>query len=99
VIPLGSELRIVRDICPHMGAPLSEGAFDPASCELRCPWHGYAFDARTGELARNPNDESFAPLKGLYAAYRPEKTPRHRLAALAYVVRGGKAYVRRGGER
>ena len=33
--------------CPHQGGPLGEGTL----CEgaLRCPWHGYDFDLKTGK--------------------------------------------------
>jgi nitrite reductase/ring-hydroxylating ferredoxin subunit len=33
--------------CPHWQGPLDEAA--PKDGILRCPWHGYLFDARTGE--------------------------------------------------
>ena len=32
--------------CPHQGGPLGEGTIE--GCLLRCPWHGYDYDARTG---------------------------------------------------
>jgi nitrite reductase/ring-hydroxylating ferredoxin subunit len=35
--------------CPHWLGPLDEVA--PENGVLRCPWHGYLFDARTGESA------------------------------------------------
>lgn len=36
-------------ICPHWLGPLDEAA--PENGILRCPWHGYLFDLRTGESA------------------------------------------------
>jgi nitrite reductase/ring-hydroxylating ferredoxin subunit len=36
-------------ICPHWLGPLDEAA--PQNGILRCPWHGYRFDMRTGESA------------------------------------------------
>ena len=33
-------------ICPHWLGPLDEAA--PENGVLRCPWHGYRFDLRTG---------------------------------------------------
>ena len=36
--------------CVHRGGPLGEGDFD--GHRIRCPWHGWVFDARTGELVR-----------------------------------------------
>jgi len=35
--------------CPHWLGPLEEAA--PQNGILRCPWHGYRFDMRTGESA------------------------------------------------
>jgi nitrite reductase/ring-hydroxylating ferredoxin subunit len=97
VLVRGEDLSIFRDLCPHMGGSLSEGEFDAQDNALRCPWHGYAYDAATGELSRNPNDEIFACMKGLYKSYKPEKTPKYRLAPLAYEREQGKAWVRRPG--
>ena len=56
--------------CPHQGAALCEGPLiapqssDPGEIEytrlgeiIRCPWHGWEFDIRTGcILLRTPND-------------------------------------------
>jgi nitrite reductase/ring-hydroxylating ferredoxin subunit/RimJ/RimL family protein N-acetyltransferase len=96
VIPMKDGLKIARDLCVHMGAPLSAGKYCASEATLQCPWHGYLFSAETGELKRNPNDEIFAPLKKLYASYKPEKKPKYRLHMLPYKVIGHKAYVRRG---
>jgi nitrite reductase/ring-hydroxylating ferredoxin subunit len=35
-------------ICPHWLGPLDEVSVDE-DCILRCPWHGWRFDARSGE--------------------------------------------------
>jgi len=38
--------------CPHQGGPLGEGDLDQArdgTWVVRCPWHGWAFVALTGE--------------------------------------------------
>ena len=36
--------------CPHWLGPLDESPLT-GNCIVRCPWHGYAFDVRTGESA------------------------------------------------
>jgi nitrite reductase/ring-hydroxylating ferredoxin subunit len=55
-------LYALTDSCLHHGAKLSKGAVlsgvkgigpgdyspDPAGDVLRCPWHGYEYDIRTG---------------------------------------------------
>jgi thiamine pyrophosphate-dependent acetolactate synthase large subunit-like protein/nitrite reductase/ring-hydroxylating ferredoxin subunit len=37
--------------CPHQGGPLGEGSIEKGKdgeCMLRCPWHGWDFDPKTG---------------------------------------------------
>jgi len=37
--------------CPHQGGPLGEGSIEAGKggeCMLRCPWHGWDFDPKTG---------------------------------------------------
>jgi nitrite reductase/ring-hydroxylating ferredoxin subunit len=43
------ELVAHSTICPHWLGPLDEAA--PENGVLRCPWHGYLFDLRTGASA------------------------------------------------
>ncbi len=47
VVRLNGELHALDGRCPHQGGPLGEGNL----CEgaLRCPWHGYDFDLKTGK--------------------------------------------------
>ena len=39
--------------CPHQGGPLGEGSIENGM--LRCPWHGWEFDIKTGKSIFNPN--------------------------------------------
>jgi hypothetical protein len=43
---VGSQLLAARDVCPHMGARLSEGRV--CAGRLICPWHGLALGLDTG---------------------------------------------------
>ena len=57
------ELRAVRNVCPHKGAPVCKGFISGTMLPggvgelvygrdgeiLVCPWHGYEFDLMTGE--------------------------------------------------
>ncbi|MDB5688757.1 MAG: Ferredoxin subunit of nitrite reductase and ring-hydroxylating dioxygenase [Sphingomonas bacterium] len=66
---VAGELFAVLDRCPHAGASLCRGgltglmsATGPGQYELsregeilRCPWHGWEFDLRTGKSCAEPN--------------------------------------------
>jgi nitrite reductase/ring-hydroxylating ferredoxin subunit len=42
----------IDDTCLHRGGPLSEGELE--GCVVTCPWHGWKYDIRTGEMTMNP---------------------------------------------
>jgi nitrite reductase (NADH) small subunit len=68
VFNVGGEIRAYRNACPHAGAPVCVGKISGTSqpskvyeyiygsegCILRCPWHGWEFDLRTGEHLVDP---------------------------------------------
>jgi nitrite reductase (NADH) small subunit len=70
VLRVGDEFFALRNKCPHRGAPLCEGTvsgtFLPAQPHdydyglenqvLRCPWHGWEFDLRTGRSLFQPDE-------------------------------------------
>lgn len=76
VFNIGGEFFAIKNVCPHMGAPLCQGsihathapsdvfAFQPdlAGRVLRCPWHGWEFDIVTGKglYDRNSRVASYA---------------------------------------
>jgi nitrite reductase (NADH) small subunit len=67
---VGGEVRAYRNACPHAGAPVCTGRVSGTSmpsnvyeylygmegCILRCPWHGWEFDLRTGEHIVDPEN-------------------------------------------
>jgi nitrite reductase/ring-hydroxylating ferredoxin subunit len=68
VANLGGEYFALLDRCPHAGARLSDGTLvglvestEPGSYSvsrrgeiLRCPWHGWEYDVRTGQSWCDP---------------------------------------------
>ena len=45
--------------CPHQGGPLGEGSIEvgkDGECLLRCPWHGWDFDPKTGRAPGGHED-------------------------------------------
>ncbi len=48
---IDGEYTAMDNRCPHQGGPLGEGSIEKGSdgqCWLRCPWHGWDFDPKTG---------------------------------------------------
>jgi nitrite reductase/ring-hydroxylating ferredoxin subunit len=45
------EIHALGGVCPHSGGPLGQGAMTKQF--LHCPWHGWAFDCRTGAFDYN----------------------------------------------
>jgi nitrite reductase (NADH) small subunit len=49
VANVGGQFLAVDNVCVHLGGPLGEGVVDKG--KIVCPWHGWAYDLKTGELA------------------------------------------------
>jgi 3-phenylpropionate/trans-cinnamate dioxygenase ferredoxin subunit len=68
VFNVDGEFYALANVCPHMGAPLCLGpltgtnvpsepstyVWDEEGRILRCPWHKWEFDVRTGESLFDP---------------------------------------------
>lgn len=68
VFNVGGEYYAYRNICPHAGAPVCMGKIEGTTLPsavyeyeygrkneiLRCPWHGWEFDLKTGEHLVDP---------------------------------------------
>jgi nitrite reductase (NADH) small subunit len=49
VANVNGQFLAVDNVCVHLGGPLGEGVVDKG--KIVCPWHGWAYDLKTGELA------------------------------------------------
>ena len=68
VFNVGGEFFALRNACPHQGGPLCAGVLSGFAVPgrpgeyryvrqgeiLRCPWHGWEFDVRTGQSYFDP---------------------------------------------
>ncbi|GAA2595095.1 Rieske (2Fe-2S) protein [Dactylosporangium fulvum] len=68
VFNVAGSYHAVRNRCPHMGGPLCAGnmvgtlespapgvyEYDPVRSVVRCPWHQWEFDVRTGQSWFDP---------------------------------------------
>ena len=52
VCRVGGVLHALDGTCPHRGGPLGEGTL--ADGVLTCPWHGWRFEAATGNCLNAP---------------------------------------------
>lgn len=41
------EIFAINAVCPHRGGPLAAGTL--TGSVVRCPWHGWTFDVKTGQ--------------------------------------------------
>jgi len=46
-------IAVLDGVCPHEEGPLSEGTIENG--RVVCPWHGYAYDPRTGQAEQDPD--------------------------------------------
>ncbi|MGH3794544.1 MAG: NifU family protein [Pseudonocardiaceae bacterium] len=54
VVRLGGQLIAYLNVCAHQGLPLDAAILDTEAGTLTCPWHGYCFDATSGECMSAP---------------------------------------------
>lgn len=54
VVNVGQRLSAYRNACAHEGLPLDTALLDADAGTLTCPWHGFCFDAASGECLSAP---------------------------------------------
>lgn len=54
IVKLANQLAAYRNECAHQGLPLDGGMLDSEAGTLTCPWHGFCFDAHSGECLTAP---------------------------------------------
>nr|MDJ0941695.1 thiamine pyrophosphate-binding protein [Woeseiaceae bacterium] len=78
---IDGEYTAMENRCPHQGGPLGEGSIEKGEggqCWLRCPWHGWDFDPKTGRPPGGHEDsgQTLFPLEirddGIYVGLEPD---------------------------
>lgn len=95
----GKEVRAYHEVCPHMGADLSEGVVCSKERTLACKWHGYVYSTDDGTLLDNPNERLAPLLRKPSKHFRPEKTPQYRLRLVPFTMKGTRVYLGTADER
>ena len=54
VVNLGQRLSAYRNECAHEALPLTDAVLDVSNGTLTCPWHGFCYDATSGECLSAP---------------------------------------------
>ena len=54
VVNLDQRLSAYRNECAHQGLPLTDAVLDRTNGTLTCPWHGFCYDATSGECMSAP---------------------------------------------
>ena len=52
VANVSGTISAMDNVCLHRGGPLGQGEIE--GDKLICPWHGWAWDTKTGEAAHDP---------------------------------------------
>ena len=52
VANVGGTITAMDNLCLHMGGPLGQGYIE--GNKLVCPWHGWEYDPKTGQMEDDP---------------------------------------------
>ncbi len=58
---VNGEFTAMDNVCLHLGGPLGEGVVEDG--KLICPWHGWAYDPKTGEANNSGEKVAVYPVK------------------------------------
>lgn len=53
VANIAGECSAIDNVCIHRGGPLGQGVIENG--KVICPWHGWEYDPKTGQVGHNPN--------------------------------------------
>lgn len=54
IVNVGQRLSAYRNECAHEALPLTDAVLDVSNGTLTCPWHGFCYDATSGECLSAP---------------------------------------------
>ena len=82
----GEEYKVISDLCPHMGASLSEAKLCNKSKILQCRWHGYKYSTSDLSLHENPNEKVWQKAFLSPVDQEKYKTPKYKLKQIPFKV-------------
>ena len=54
IVRIGASMTAYRNECAHQGLPLGDAELDVRDGTLTCPWHGFCYEALTGDCTSAP---------------------------------------------
>lgn len=54
IFKIDNQIHAYRNMCAHQGLPIDGGLLDPEAKTITCPYHGFCFDATSGECLTAP---------------------------------------------
>jgi 3-phenylpropionate/trans-cinnamate dioxygenase ferredoxin subunit len=107
IFNLGGEFFAVRNRCPHRGASLCLGEIygtldspgpgeyrhSPSDAVLRCPWHGWEFELRTGRSWFDPRRVRVRNYDVTVTTESPQARIEGPFTAETYPVTTAEAYI------
>jgi nitrite reductase (NADH) small subunit len=55
VANVNGTITAIDNVCLHMGGPLGQGYIEGE--KIVCPWHGWEYDPKTGQLSDDPKSK------------------------------------------
>jgi nitrite reductase (NADH) small subunit len=55
VANVNGAITAMDNVCLHMGGPLGQGYIEGE--KIVCPWHGWEYDPKTGQLSDDPKSK------------------------------------------
>jgi nitrite reductase (NADH) small subunit len=55
VANVNGTITAMDNVCLHMGGPLGQGYIEGE--KIVCPWHGWEYDPKTGQLSDDPKSK------------------------------------------
>lgn len=86
VLRHGNDVTAYLAQCPHMGGDLTQAKYCSKDNTIRCFWHGYHYDAGSGEFTHNPNIEPMQLLRTASPCFDSDKKVAYRLQKLEVII-------------
>lgn len=93
IVRVDGVLKAFHAVCPHMGGELTRANYYADKPVIACPWHGYQFCARSGDMVENPNEKIMASLRQKCDTFDPNQRQALKLREVPLEIKDGMVRV------